>query len=66
MTNPQFEKWLQEKFEEGTLTDQDHVQTEKDGEIVIHTGMYEWTDGTVHNTADPDFLCNGCDDCEND
>jgi len=30
-------------------------QTDNEGQIMIYTGMYEWTDGTVRDTPDPDF-----------
>jgi len=56
MNQNDFDQWLRVASECGELFDQDHVQTEKDGEIIIHTGMYEWADGTVHNKPDPDFM----------
>jgi hypothetical protein len=30
-------------------------QTDNEGQIIIYTGMYEWSDGTVRDTPDPDF-----------
>jgi hypothetical protein len=30
-------------------------QTDNNGQILIHTGMYEWVDGTIRDDPDPDF-----------
>ena len=32
----------------------DDFETDNDGQIVIYTGIYRWSDGTFHNVSEND------------
>ena len=52
MNKAAFDKWVKENIIEGLLVNEDHVDIAEDGEVVIHTGMYRWADGSYHNQVE--------------
>jgi len=47
----EFDRRVIESLVQGTADE----QTDNEGQIIIYTGMYEWADGSIRDTPDPDF-----------
>lgn len=51
-TNKEFRAMVVAQVVEGTADE----QTNHRGEILIHTGVFEWNDRTLHDAPDPKFF----------
>ena len=50
ITKVEFDRRVIESLTQGHADE----QTDNEGQIVIYTGMYEWSDGSIHDEPDPD------------
>lgn len=50
ISQKEYEQRIRDALDNGELDE----ETDNEGQIVIYTGVFEWSDGTLHDEVDPD------------